>query len=400
MRIVKERNNIYIYREDGRRYRLDIDTGTMYSLADAPMASVPKILQKNAIYDITRSNDYTPAVKLALRLYGDKKYRDIKLAEELLSVILNRHPTFTRYEFIINLMEQNNYRNNPYQLTAKTLSDCLKWASENGYQFINDSPYYMFVTEGGTRYYLSYVYTEWKKAEGNAAAYKTLGITITEEFTKEMADHLIKYLNNVPELKALPEEKQRKYAQWFKGIYNKGYWNMYSYAKNQNSSAFLSRMIPDIINAHEEMKIDLEKTNNFYRYYGEVMKSYTLWKEHHADERFQSKYTAWVEVEKLETENCCIVLPKSEKDLVTEGQRQHNCVGGYASYILNGTTIVLFIRKKNDKETNYITCDFVYRASSQSWVLSQYLEASNRTSDEYDMRTTLIDWVNANINKI
>lgn len=398
MRIEKERNNIYIYREDGRRYRLDIDTGIMYSLANEPMASVPKILQKNAIYNITHSNDYTPAVKLALRLYIDKKYRDIKLAEELLSVILNRHPNFTHYEFIITLMGQydNHYST---RLTAKTLSDCLKWASENGYQFTNDSPYYMFIN-GRCNYALYSVYGKWKEAEGNATAYRTLGITVTEEFTKEMADHLIKYLNNVAVFKALSEEKQRKYAQWFKSIYNKGYWNVATYTKNQSNGNFLRNLIQDIIDAHEEMKIDLEKTNNFYRYYGEVMKSYTLWKEHHAEELFQAKYTSWVEVEKLETENCCIVLPKSEKDLVTEGQRQHNCVGGYASYILNGNTIVLFIRRKNDKETNYITCDFVYRESSRAWVLSQYLEAGNRTSGEYDMRNALINWVNANINKI
>lgn len=399
MRIEKERNNIYIYREDGRRYRLDIDTGIMYSLADAPMASVPKILQKNAIYVILHSNDYSPAVKLALRLYIEKQQRNIKLAEELLSVILNRYPNFTHYEFIITLMGQNDNRYNSHKLTAKTLSDCLKWANENDYQFIHNDGYYMFA-KGGLRYYLYSIYTEWRRTEGNAVAYKTFGITITEEFTTEMADHLIKYLDNVAVLKALPAEKKKKYAQWFKSIYNKGYWNMYTYAKNQNSSAFLSRMIPDIVTAHEEMQIDLEKTNNFYRYYGEVMKSYTLWKEHHADERFQSKYTAWVEVEKLETENCCIVLPKSKKDLVTEGQRQHNCVGNYADYILNGDTIVLFVRKKNDKETNYITCDFVYRESAQAWVLSQYLEASNRTSNEYDMRTALINWVNANINKV
>lgn len=399
MRIEKERNNIYIYREDGRRYRLDIDTGIMYSLADAPMASVPKILQRNVIYDITRSNDYTPAVKLALRLYIDKKHREIKLAEELLSVIVNRYTNFTHYESVINLMEQNSYRNNPYPITAKTLSDCLKWASENGYQFINHSPYYMFDKEG-CHYYLSTIYSDWKKAEGNATAYRTLGLTVTEEFTKEMADHLIQCLNGTAVFKALSEEKQKKYAQWFKGIYNKGYWNMKTYAKNQSNDSFLSRMIYDMVTAHEEMKIDIEKTNNFYRYYGEIMKSYAFWKEHHEEEHFQAKYASWVEVEKLETENCCIVLPKSEKDLVTEGQRQHNCVGGYANYILNGSTIVLFIRKKNDKETNYITCDFVYRESSRAWVLSQYLEASNRTSAEYDMRTALINWVNANINKI
>ena len=399
MRIEKERNNIYIYREDGRRYRLDIDTGIMYSLADAPMASVPKILQKNAVYDITHSNEYTPAVKLALRLYIDKKHREIKLAEELLSVIVNRYTNFTHYEFVINLIEQNSYRNNPHPITAKTLSDCLKWASENGYQFTNNEAFYMFVKEG-YRYYLSTIYSDWQKAEGNATAYRTLGIIVTEEFTKDMADHLIKYLNGSPTFKALSAEKQKKYAQWFKGIYNKGYWNMRTYAKNQSNDSFLSRMIQDMVTAHEEMKIDIEKTNNFYRYYGEVMKSYAFWKEHHEEELFQAKYTAWVEVEKLETENCCVVLPKSEKDLVAEGQRQHNCVGGYASYILNGSTIVLFIRKKNDKETNYITCDFVYRESLQSWVLSQYLEASNRSSSEYDMRTALINWVNANINKI
>lgn len=371
----------------------------MYSLADAPMASVPKILQKNVIYDILHSNDYAPAIKLALDLYIGKKHRDIKLAEELLSVIINRYTNFTRYTFVIDLMNYVERYYRAHKLSAKSLSDCLKWLSENGYTLVNNHSFYMFTKEGA-HYRIDTVYSKWIEAEGNASAYRTLGIAITEEFTKDMADHLIKYLNNSPTFKALPEEKQRKYAQWFKGIYNKGYWNMRTYAKSQSNDSFLSRMIQDMVTAHEEMKIDIEKTNNFYRYYGEIMKSYAFWKEHHEEEIFQAKYTAWVEVEKLETENCCVVLPKSEKDLVAEGQRQHNCVGGYANYILNGSTIVLFIRKKNDKETNYITCDFMYSESSRAWVLNQYLEASNRTSSEYDMRTALINWVNANINKI
>jgi len=52
-----------------------------------------------------------------------------------------------------------------------------------------------------------------------------------------------------------------------------------------------------------------------------------------------------------------IVVPRSVNDFVTEGNNQHNCVGGYVESVRKGRCRVFFIRKIDDMETSYITAE-------------------------------------------
>jgi len=60
-----------------------------------------------------------------------------------------------------------------------------------------------------------------------------------------------------------------------------------------------------------------------------------------------------------EKEDLCIIPPKSIANLTREGSELHHCVGGFVEPIANGTTNVLFIRKKNDIETPYFTMEIL-----------------------------------------
>jgi hypothetical protein len=55
--------------------------------------------------------------------------------------------------------------------------------------------------------------------------------------------------------------------------------------------------------------------------------------------------------------NLQVVIPTSPSDLIREGERQRNCVGGYVGTVLEGHTYVVFVRHKDNLDKNYITCE-------------------------------------------
>ena len=52
-----------------------------------------------------------------------------------------------------------------------------------------------------------------------------------------------------------------------------------------------------------------------------------------------------------------VVVPERVSDLIAEGEKQHNCVGGYMERVATGRTDVVFIRKDTAPEKPYITME-------------------------------------------
>ena len=51
-------------------------------------------------------------------------------------------------------------------------------------------------------------------------------------------------------------------------------------------------------------------------------------------------------------------IPKNGADLVNEGEKLHHCVATYTDKVLNGSTMILFIRKKNQKKKPFYTMEW------------------------------------------
>lgn len=52
-----------------------------------------------------------------------------------------------------------------------------------------------------------------------------------------------------------------------------------------------------------------------------------------------------------------VVVPERVSDLIAEGEKQHNCVGGYMERVAKGQTDVVFVRKEADPGQSYITME-------------------------------------------
>ena len=60
-----------------------------------------------------------------------------------------------------------------------------------------------------------------------------------------------------------------------------------------------------------------------------------------------------------------VIVPQTADDVVREGQLQRHCVASYVERIRQGETCVCFIRKKNDVETPYYTCEIYHDSIHQ-----------------------------------
>lgn len=59
-----------------------------------------------------------------------------------------------------------------------------------------------------------------------------------------------------------------------------------------------------------------------------------------------------------EDEHYTIVLPRTMGDIVHEGKELRHCVGGYARRHFEGTTVIVFVRRKEAVKTSYFTVEF------------------------------------------
>lgn len=91
----------------------------------------------------------------------------------------------------------------------------------------------------------------------------------------------------------------------------------------------------------------------------ENLKLYQQIKENKIIEKIPEQQHKISELEGIEHEKYCIVIPKNIQDLKNEGEQQNNCVGYYYNEnIANGRDLIYFIRFKDNPKKSYVTCRY------------------------------------------
>lgn len=209
---------------------------------------------------------------------------------------------------------------------------------------------------------------DWVRNCGKAVWFVDNNISVNEHFTEEMAEWV--YAN-----RERFTAEQLPYVCYF---LNRGLWEF------EDS---YSRMREHLVNFFDMLNYcGMTPTkDDYYRQYINVKRNYERLKEIKDKELFAEAYAKHSKALSFENEDFVIVLPTCEKDLITEGNKQGNCVGGYGSYIKNGDRLVVFVRKKSAPSVPYITCDIF---ASSSWgynkaKINQYLiHHNNYPKDE------------------
>ena len=123
----------------------------------------------------------------------------------------------------------------------------------------------------------------------------------------------------------------------------------------------------------------------------ELYNTAQLKKREQAETENQKMYNERIKKEKLldfeyemDDNERCVVCPKNLTEVILEGQSLSHCVGSYTSSIAKGLETILFLRKKNFKNTSYATIDIAYNRSTKLWDIRQVHTRSNGPITEED----------------
>ena len=343
-RIVKVKN-IYEFWLDGKTkpYKLDINTGVLYGLRGGAIKSTPADF--NSLMSHYRTTD--PLIELIYRRHTAwydtihpyewaEHINILKLADKLTAINYN----YSNEADMRILSDESKV-----QFLAENFKALVKCLAENA-----DSDLDYFIT--------SYAKAIWLNK------YK---LTPTEQFTEPMINWL--YANH----ESFTDEEIPLCAYFL----SRGLWEYYE------DSYHMRRRLTDLFAMARFCRHPIEKSD-FFRQFINVKRDYKRLKDLQSKELFAKAYAEQTKALQYENDDYIVVLPTCETDLITEGNKQSNCVGGYGKQIVDGYKLVVFIRKKSNPTVPYITCDIYtgnrgtdYWYSGKQAKINQYLIAHN-----------------------
>lgn len=316
-RLVKEKNIIKIYLDsnsNGSAYSFNLNTAEMLGLSGNQLKNTPK---KSELYNFLH-NEY-------------RNGRATNVSYVLLEVFSNLHTTeYAHYLPYLSVADRMDSLNIPclalhigyYEELGADLKSLVAYSETEGFAW-ND-----FSISG---------YRAWKKYREMLKKYGKSAETLTGE----MLQTILNYHNE----QDLTAELLDFYAYY---LVRGKYWEYHSHNL---------RTIWDYRRWCAFIGKTPQKVNNFMREYVETKVEYERNKAEYDRRAFTAVYDKVRDILEFEHGNLQVVIPTEPNDLIVEGQRQHNCVGGYVDSVTRGDTYVVFVRHKNALATNYITCE-------------------------------------------
>ena len=115
------------------------------------------------------------------------------------------------------------------------------------------------------------------------------------------------------------------------------------------------------------------KTPNGMREFAETALTVERTKEERDQKKWTEIYTRLAPKVSFEYGNYVVVLPEKPNDLIIEGELMHHCVGSYVDKVVDEQTYIVFVRRKDNPNTPYITAEIKLNGK-----LGQYYLSSDR----------------------
>lgn len=125
-----------------------------------------------------------------------------------------------------------------------------------------------------------------------------------------------------------------------------------------------------------------QKVNNFMREYIETKNEYELRKTEFDNKRIADNYAERAKAWEFEYDKYKILIPTKGQDLIDEGAKMHHCVGSYVKSIINNDCYICFVRRKDNPDVPYITCQVLLDGEINQY----YLAYDKRISKEEDIQ--------------
>jgi hypothetical protein len=122
----------------------------------------------------------------------------------------------------------------------------------------------------------------------------------------------------------------------------------------------------NLLGASSTMRPHFKTFDDIKRMHDDAAMAYNVQKDKIENKKFCSHIPKWKEWEwNSDDENFVVVCPLLPKDLATEGIELHHCVKSYIQRVAEGTTNIMFIRKRDEKNVPFFTVEITNDGSIQ-----------------------------------
>lgn len=338
---MNKEKNLIKFLADGKKtpYIFDVNTGIFYGLKGQPIKTYPSEFK---IW--VNENRNESAVLMLLNNMFHSPYR---FHDDWSMITLNE---LTNYADLFKCMDKLDSINYDIDCICGDVST-IKFINNHFKKFtkaLKENPE-MTMEE----FYLTYNKNMW--LEKNK-------IKVNEHLTEELIDELYKYRNHFNinnRLSYVVLYLSRGLRDFFDDV-------RYEYEYNR---------IFDKLRRYFEYceALGIEPTkDDFFRSFINVYRMYVIKKREIDSKKIKEQYKKYPMLE-FENEIFTVVIPKTTEDFFNEAQAQQNCVYSmYLSKVIQGTTNVVFIRRKDNIEKSLITCEV-----SNNGNIIQYLKKYN-----------------------
>ena len=323
-RIEKDKN-LYKFWVDGKAkpYIIDINKGELLGLRGSPIQRFP-----TAVVELAR---YTGAKTSVLRL-----------------VVNGYSPSSTELYQLADKLDAIGYSANYWELTK--LSHRIDEIN------FKDMAKYLKSGEGDIEDYIRHRVREMWLTKHN--------LRPTEQLTQPMIDLLYDYCSS----NNYTVEEISCFAYYLsRGLYE--FCTLGDVLGHSTCASFLK----EFAKCCRALGTPMEKSD-FFRQYINAQRNFERQKDALLDKLIAENQRSKLSALAFENDEFQVIIPTTNKELITEGENQHNCVGGYGKRVADGNRYVVFIRYKADPNTSYITCDICTNGC-----INQYLARYNRS---------------------
>ena len=114
----------------------------------------------------------------------------------------------------------------------------------------------------------------------------------------------------------------------------------------------------DYIRMCRQMEIPYERfPKDIRKLHDAISANYRVRQDKIRSQAFDQKCAEYKEVG-ITSDQYFIRFPHDFAELIMEGSTMHHCVASYADRVIDGTSIIFFMRKANEAEMPYITMEF------------------------------------------
>ena len=151
--------------------------------------------------------------------------------------------------------------------------------------------------------------------------------------------------------------------------------------------------------ACELLEVKPEKQNPV-KHICQIERAYEDIKNKEQDKILLEKYNKNFEKFFFENDKYTVIMPKTTKEFIVEGDTLNNCLGwnNYAGRVAKGECVVLFVRKKENIDKSYVAMD-LYHSDRHGWYINQYYTYNNQSPTDLTFKEEYQNFLKDVINK-